>query len=302
MKKYFFPILLISILPGIAFGASARFTQLVREKQQKMEQLEKCMGASKGLKIAGISTLGLTAVGVAGNIAEAKMIKTNEKTIEKKNKEIESTQKALDDKKAEIAKKEADAKLLAECKTTLRDNNITSVEKDEDGNCKILTCKKDYGVSEDSKSCVKKTVSPVNNQIVLVAIEEDTNAYKAYNFDETCDANNDEDLDVSNCSGLSKGEWSAEFSYGEVKGIGLCSITSGAENETGVPSNTSGENCWCKVTSGVIGTSSWVLNFDFGSIEPIDDLNCNTDCVSYCGYYIANTEDLRKALFGYEIE
>ena len=92
MKKYFFPILLISILPGIAFGASARFTQLVREKQQKMEQLEKCMGASKGLKIAGVSTLGLTAVGVAGNIAEAKMIDSNTKTIAKNTEKIKTAQ------------------------------------------------------------------------------------------------------------------------------------------------------------------------------------------------------------------
>lgn len=136
MKKYFFPILLISILPGIAFGASARFTQLVREKQQKMEQLEKCMGASKGLKIAGVSTLGLTAVGVAGNIAEAKMIDSNTKTIAKNTEKIKTAQEDLDN-----------AKLLAECKTTLTAENananadkITSVEKDENGNCKILTC------------------------------------------------------------------------------------------------------------------------------------------------------------------
>ena len=85
LRKYILPILLISILPGICFGASARYTQLVREKQRKMEQLEKCMGTNKGLQIAGISTLGLTAVGVAGNIAEANIIKKNEKTLEKQN-------------------------------------------------------------------------------------------------------------------------------------------------------------------------------------------------------------------------
>ena len=85
MKKYLASVLLLLIAPGICFGASARYTQLVREKQRKMEQLEKCMGTNKGLQIAGISTLGLTAVGVAGNIAEANIIKKNEKTLEKQN-------------------------------------------------------------------------------------------------------------------------------------------------------------------------------------------------------------------------
>ena len=102
MKKYILPILLMSILPGIAFASSARFTQLVREKQQKMEQLEKCMGSTKGLKIAGISTLGLTAVGVAGNIAEAKMIKDNDSKIAKNEQKIKDAttdrDKAIKDK------------------------------------------------------------------------------------------------------------------------------------------------------------------------------------------------------------
>ena len=155
MKKYFFPILLISVLPGIAFGASARFTQLVREKQQKMEQLEKCMGASKGLKIAGVSTLGLTAVGVAGNIAEAKMIDSNTKTIAKNTEKIKTAQEDLDN-----------AKLLAECKTALTAENanadkITSVEKDEDGNCKILTCDTGFKPSDNGKLCEQEKKADV---------------------------------------------------------------------------------------------------------------------------------------------
>lgn len=296
MKKYFISFLLLLIAPSMCLGASARYTQLVREKQRKMEQLEKCMGASKGLKIAGVSTIGLTAVGVAANIAEAKTIKTNEKVIEKKKKEIESAQ-------TEIAKKKADAKILAECKKALRDNNITRAEKDEDGTCIILDCEDGYGVSENGKSCIKKTVSPSDKQVVLIVMDEDPEAYKAYNFDGTCDVDGDEDQNVSSCSGLSKGGWSATFSYGEVKGTGLCSTTSGEEYKPGVPSNTIGENCWCQITSGPKGTSSWVFNYDFGSEEPeSDEPNCNTDCVSYCVDDFANYEELRIALFDYESE
>lgn len=108
MKKYFLLGLMIAIAPNICFGAGARYTQLVREKQRKMEELEKCMGATNGLKIAGLSTIGLTAVGVAGNVAQAKKldeyesgIESKQKELEKVNKDIATTQKEIDEKKAE---------------------------------------------------------------------------------------------------------------------------------------------------------------------------------------------------------
>ena len=105
MKKYFLFSLLVMIMPSLCFGASARYTQLVREKQRKMEQLEKCMGTSKGLKIAGISTLGLTAVGVAGNIYEADAIKTYDSQIKSAEKKIKSTEDYIKEKDAELKKK-----------------------------------------------------------------------------------------------------------------------------------------------------------------------------------------------------
>ena len=102
MKKYFLLGLMIAIAPNICFGGGARYTQLVREKQRKMEELQKCMGSTQGLKIAGLSTLGLTAVGVAGNVAEAKKldeyessIKSKEKELEKLNKDIATTQEEI---------------------------------------------------------------------------------------------------------------------------------------------------------------------------------------------------------------
>jgi hypothetical protein len=107
LKKYI-SFLLMLIVPSICFGASARYTQLVRLKKQKMEQLEKCMGTSKGLQIAGISTLGLTAAGVAGNIYEAKLIKDNEKTLEKKEATITEKTDELKKKGDNLTKAEAD--------------------------------------------------------------------------------------------------------------------------------------------------------------------------------------------------
>ena len=54
---------------GVAMSAQVR--RLLQEKQEKIEQLEKCEGKKQGWMIAGISTIGLTAVGVGLNIAQA---------------------------------------------------------------------------------------------------------------------------------------------------------------------------------------------------------------------------------------
>lgn len=106
MHKYFILSLIASIIPNLCLAENPRITRLMREKQAKMEQLEKCMGSSKGLKIAGISTLGLTAVGVAGNIAEAKVIQDYNDRIETTDKKIEKTTAEIEEKKATIEAKE----------------------------------------------------------------------------------------------------------------------------------------------------------------------------------------------------
>lgn len=106
MKKYLLFGLLISIIPGICSAADSRFTQLAREKQRKMAELEKCMGSTKGLKVAGVSTLGLSAAGVIANIAEAKKIKEYDKKIEDAPKQLERKKQELENKQAETAKLE----------------------------------------------------------------------------------------------------------------------------------------------------------------------------------------------------
>ena len=109
MKRCYLIGLLTCIVPTICMGQSATVSKLIREKQRKMEELEKCMGTTKGLKIAGISTIGVTAVGVAGNIVEAKKIKSLDTDIEKVDKKIDKIQSDIDVRRAEIAKKEQDA-------------------------------------------------------------------------------------------------------------------------------------------------------------------------------------------------
>ena len=71
MKKTIVSSLVLSMIPGLCLGVNDRIYKLMQEKQEKMEKLEKCQGTTKNLKIAGLSTLGITAVGVGTNIAEA---------------------------------------------------------------------------------------------------------------------------------------------------------------------------------------------------------------------------------------
>ena len=106
MKKIFVFGLIASLVPCLGFAENPQITRLMREKQNKIEQLEKCMGSTKGLKIAGISTLGLTAVGVAGNIAEASAIKKYDSEIEATDKKIEKTQQEIDEKRKKIEEAE----------------------------------------------------------------------------------------------------------------------------------------------------------------------------------------------------
>ena len=109
MKKLCFIGILFALTPSLSFGDNFRINKLVQEKQRKMAELEKCMGSTKGLKIAGISTLGLTAVGVVGNVAEAKKINEYDDKIESTEKNIEKTQKQIDETRADLAKQKAEA-------------------------------------------------------------------------------------------------------------------------------------------------------------------------------------------------
>ncbi len=71
-------------------SSSVRIEKLLAEKQAKMKKLEKCQGTTKNLKIAGLSTLGITAAGVAVNVAEAVV-------LNKKDKELQAAKTKRDD-------------------------------------------------------------------------------------------------------------------------------------------------------------------------------------------------------------
>ena len=58
-----------------------KWTNLVKEKQELISELEKCQKNTKGFKIAGLATLGVSAIGVGVNIGEAVKINSLEDEI-----------------------------------------------------------------------------------------------------------------------------------------------------------------------------------------------------------------------------
>lgn len=96
MRNGVFLFLLFGItLNCFADSYDVRIAELTQQKLAKMQELEECGKSVKGFKIAGISTIGLTAVGVGGNIALAnKQAKLDE--------EIESVENSIAEKECEI--------------------------------------------------------------------------------------------------------------------------------------------------------------------------------------------------------
>ena len=98
--------LVFTVLPS--FAQHPRITQLIAEKQAKMEKLEKCQGTTKNLKIAGISTLGITAVGIGANIAEAVVLSNTKDDIEKAKAARDEQQTIKDERLAKQRQQECE--------------------------------------------------------------------------------------------------------------------------------------------------------------------------------------------------
>ncbi|MBO4582550.1 MAG: hypothetical protein J5714_00635 [Alphaproteobacteria bacterium] len=91
---------------GVAMNANIR--RLLQEKQDKIAKLEECEGKKQGWMIAGISTIGLTAVGVGVNIAQASKSNRLSDEIEMEKTTLQRQQDELDRIQNDIATKQAE--------------------------------------------------------------------------------------------------------------------------------------------------------------------------------------------------
>ncbi len=155
MKKAIISSLILSLIPGFCLGVNDRIYKLMQEKQAKMEKLEKCQGTTKNLKIAGLSTLGITAVGVGANIAEAVVLNDYKSDVAKAKDARDAQQKIKDDRLAKLAKgqdadiiqnreteKEVEPESVEAPKTTITNNDVSDVFDTEQAcqeSCKTST-------------------------------------------------------------------------------------------------------------------------------------------------------------------
>ena len=188
MKKYFTFGLILSLVSGACFAQHPRVEQLLQEKQQKMDKLQKCKGTTKDLKIAGISTLSITAVGVGANIAEAvvlsdkkgdikdakkkyeaeKTIKENREAAEKKARE-EALKKAQEEREAQkvLAEKceELSGKLSASkntCNVTKTGMTSDEMNKAVEQELKTFAEEEVFNCRDDKKT-PKRTLTCTDN-------------------------------------------------------------------------------------------------------------------------------------------
>lgn len=116
---------------GVAMSAQVR--RLLQEKQEKIEQLEKCEGKKQGWMIAGISTIGLTAVGVGVNIAQASKSNRLSSEIEMEKSTLERHQDELNRIQNDIAAERARQSEANKCCDMKR--RCCECEKLRDGDC-----------------------------------------------------------------------------------------------------------------------------------------------------------------------
>lgn len=108
---------LMILVPSVtvAITYQSEISRLTAEKQRKYAELEKCVKSVKGLTIAGVSTLGLTAGGVALNLSQADKSKTLDSQINATNKQIERKKQEIEEKRIkEEQERQAQAKMACE--------------------------------------------------------------------------------------------------------------------------------------------------------------------------------------------
>ncbi|MBQ1997153.1 MAG: hypothetical protein II238_01755 [Alphaproteobacteria bacterium] len=80
-----------------------QISELTRQKQEKIKILEECQKSNKGFKIAGLTTLGVSTIGVGVNIGEAIMLKGQKSDIADKEKQLDELDSKISSTKILIA-------------------------------------------------------------------------------------------------------------------------------------------------------------------------------------------------------
>ncbi len=160
-----------TIVPFEVFSAdlnNPEIQRLIAEKQQKIAALEKCSKKVKGFKIAGISTIGLTAIGVGGNIALASKREDVSNQLTSANQTL-SAQQAKAREKEECDKNPAKEWKDGECKdkvttppATNGNNNPETPETTITNNNESVEAEVDIDENQQGEEIVQEVVTTTN--------------------------------------------------------------------------------------------------------------------------------------------
>ena len=277
---------IMSAFPSGGVQMTSQIRDLLEQKDKKVQQLETCEGKKKGWMIAGISTIGLTAVGVGVNIAQANKSDNLSGQIDSARHDLEVQERRLGEVNSQISEK------MSAAPNTLGTAVAT-------GN-----------IDESNGSSPLNATVTFRSSVVDISIDGSGSCYKShdntYNSQDSCPA--------ATYNALNNGEWATVYSYDTVKGISMCTNISSnvyasiPSDQTGIqtaydnwvreerPSATSsftGGYCYCKVIEPNISSAArWVFQYS----------NSVSNCANFCAYACANYAELsagfRGALFG----
>lgn len=280
-----------------AVSMTPQIQSLLDEKQQKIEQLEKCEGKKQGWMIAGISTIGLTAVGVVGNVVLANKSKNIDSAINSEKSLLNDAQQELN---------EINDKIIAE-----KQNDVDTKDSQD--------TKKDY--------TVKFTAEKYGTQKPIVtgnSVQNKKSNYDAFNlkingtgycFRSVRDDRYRGNITIDECRTLDYSDWLVLFPDEKiVRGISVISRNMPSSREKGVVPDAKNQDslmneyndwrnngrplpvqdaeyaCYCKMTEPYIG--DWVFE-SWASGYALTD-----NCAFSCAWAIEDIEKFRNIVFG----
>ncbi len=268
----FLAIAIIGIIPAFPSGGvqmTSQIRDLLEQKDKKVKQLETCEGKKKGWMIAGISTIGLTAVGVGVNIAQANKSDNLSGQIDSARHDLEVQERRLGEVNSQISEKMN----AAPAAQNILGANSTSVANQNTG---------------------LRTVTATPNENARASVVRGDGV----NIDGT--ATEFKGLDGFYGSGASEGDWSVQFPYGSVAGMSMCvsdsenveeaysDWNSGGRSQSGF----NGENCYCVMSFPV--RSEWKFLYRNTGGE---SGRCAQFCTQNCAHAVRYNSDFRVELF-----
>lgn len=190
MKKIFACVLALCPMVASADYLDDKIADLTKQKLDKIAKLEECQKSTKGLKIAGITTLGVSAIGIGANIGEAvklNKLETQINTAETTNSNLDKQISAAEEEKAKkekAAEEEQELQRQAANNTCGNTTSCTGAPNAESLNATDVVCINGVNKAKECKENFTGTQKSCKSNGVTVTYYENCSANAS--TDETC--------------------------------------------------------------------------------------------------------------------